>query len=409
MPSPPSEDDVAVHGGDAAPLGGVVVVSLEHAIAAPFASRQLADLGATVVKIERPGGDFARRYDSHVGGTSAFFVWANRGKHSVVLDLKEPVDAARMAALVAGADVFLHNLSPGAVGRLSLDGATLRRRHPQLVVCEISGYGPGGPRSDDRAYDLAIQAEAGVFAVNGTEDQLSKAGFSVADIAAATSALTGILAALVRRERTGSGALVQVSMLEALTEWMSAPIYHAVHGPGRPPRTGRRHHAIAPYGTYALRDGGVVLIAVQHDDEWQRLTREVLGRDDLADRPDWRTNAGRIADVDRLEVALGDALADLDPTDARQRLASAGIAVARVNDLKEVWRHEQLRARDRFTTVGTPGGPLELLRPPIDVDGWAPRGGRVPQIGEHDPSVIESITQRGRARRAGTGESAGHP
>lgn len=191
-----------------APLAGIVVVSLEHAVAAPYASRQLADLGATVLKIERPGGDFARHYDSHVGGTSAFFVWANHGKHSVVLDLKQPADAARMAALVAGADVFLHNLSPSAVAGLSLDGATLRERHPGLVICEISGYGPGGPRSDDRAYDLAIQAEAGVFAVTGIEQEMSKAGFSVADIAAGMYALTGVLGALFRRERTGAGALV---------------------------------------------------------------------------------------------------------------------------------------------------------------------------------------------------------
>jgi itaconate CoA-transferase len=377
-----------------APLAGIVVVSLEHAVAAPYASRQLADLGATVLKIERPGGDFARHYDSHVGGTSAFFVWANHGKHSVVLDLKQPADAARMAALVAGADVFLHNLSPSAVAGLSLDGATLRERHPGLVICEISGYGPGGPRSDDRAYDLAIQAEAGVFAVTGIEQEMSKAGFSVADIAAGMYALTGVLGALFRRERTGAGALVEVSMLEALTEWMSAPIYHAVHGPGRPPRTGRRHHAIAPYGTYPLQDGSVVLIAVQHDAEWQRLAGEVLCRDDLAADERWQTNAGRITDVERLEAALGAALLALPADVVRERLSASGIAVARVNDLQEVWAHEQLQARGRFYEVQTPGGPLKLLRPPVDIDGWVPRGGRVPGIGEHDPAAVQQAIDR---------------
>jgi itaconate CoA-transferase len=378
----------------AAPLDGIVVVSLEHAIAAPYASRQLADLGATVLKIERPGGDFARRYDSHVGGTSAFFVWANRGKHSLELDLKEPADAERMAALVAGADVFLHNLSPSAVAGLGLDGATLRERHPALVVCEISGYGPGGPRSADRAYDLAIQAEAGVFAVTGTEQEMSKAGFSVADIAAAMYALTGVLGALLRRERTGAGALVEVSMLEAVTEWMSAPIYHAVHGPGRPVRTGRRHHAIAPYGTYSLQDGSVVLIAVQHDAEWQRLAADVLRRDDLATQEQWLTNAGRITDVDRLEAALSAALVALPAQVLRRRLSAAGIVVARVNDLHEVWAHEQLLARDRFTQVQTPGGPLKLLRPPVDISGWVPRGGRVPGVGEHNPATVQHAIDR---------------
>jgi itaconate CoA-transferase len=282
------------------------------------------------------------------------------------------------------------------VSRLDLDGATLRARHPGLVVCQISGYGPGGPRSADRAYDLGIQAEAGVFAVTGTQDEPSKAGFSVADIAAGMYALTGVLAALLRRERTGEGALVEVSMLEALTEWMSAPIYHAVHGPGRPARTGRRHHAIAPYGTYRLQDGSSVLIAVQHDAEWQRLAADVLQRADLAARERWLTNAGRISDVDGLEAELGAALTAL-PTDVvRERLAVAGIAVARVNDLREVWEHEQLQARDRFTEVQTPGGPLKLLRPPVDIDGWVPRGGRVPGLDEHDrETVLHAIDRDG--------------
>lgn len=376
-----------------APLDGVVVVALEQAISAPFATRHLADLGATVIKVERPGGDFARHYDDVVAGESAFFVWANRGKQSVVLDLKEPADRGVFDALVAGCDVFLHNLSPRAALDLRVDADTLHALHPALVAAEISGYGSGGPRTDDKAYDLAIQAEAGVFSVTGGE-QMSKAGFSAADICAGMYALSGILAALVRRDRTGEGAIVRVSMLDSLVEWVAPAMYAAVYGGGQAPRTPRRHHAIAPYGTFVLADGSTVLVAVQNDAEWRGLAREVLGDDALGTDPRFATNPARIAHVDALESLLSDRLASLAPADAMAALARARVVVARVNDLAAVWEHEQLRARDRFVTVPTPSGPVQLLASPFDIsDGEVPVG-RVPALGEHDERVVRDIIER---------------
>ena len=377
-----------------APLAGVVVVSLEQAISAPFATRQLADLGATVLKVERPEGDFARHYDSVVQGESAFFVWANRGKQSIALDLKDPDDLATFGALVAGADVFVHNLSPRAAERLGIDAATLHARHPHLVAAEISGYGHGGPRTDDKAYDLAIQAEAGVFSVTG-DQQMSKVGFSVADICAAMYALSGILAALMRRERTGEGAAVSVSMLDVLAEWVSAPLYNAVYGAGQSARTGRRHHAIAPYGTFRLADGSAVLVAVQSVGEWRSLAEHVLLDPALGEDPRFATNAARIANVDVLEEVLAAGLAGVDADEARARLARGRIATARVNDLRGVWEHEQLRARGRFDQVSTPSGVIEMLASPFDLSDLPPSSPRVPALGEHDPDLVARIRERG--------------
>ena len=377
-----------------APLAGVVVVSLEQAISAPFATRQLADLGATVLKVERPEGDFARHYDSVVQGESAFFVWANRGKQSIALDLKDPDDLATFGALVAGADVFVHNLSPRAAERLGIDAATLHARHPHLVAAEISGYGHGGPRTDDKAYDLAIQAEAGVFSVTG-DQQMSKVGFSVADICAAMYALSGILAALMRRERTGEGAAVSVSMLDVLAEWVSAPLYNAVYGAGQSARTGRRHHAIAPYGTFRLADGSTVLVAVQSDGEWRSLAEHVLLDPALGEDPRFATNAARIANVDVLEEVLAAGLAGVDADEARARLARGRIATARVNDLRGVWEHEQLRARGRFDQVSTPSGVIEMLASPFDLSDLPPSSPRVPALDEHDPDLVARIRERG--------------
>ena len=377
-----------------APLEGIVVVALEQAISAPFATRQLADLGATVLKIERPEGDFARHYDSAVLGESAFFVWANRGKQSVVLDIKDPDDSATFFALIAGADVFIHNISPDAAARLGIGAEQLHARFDHLIACEISGYGAGGPRSDDKAYDLAIQAEAGAFSVTG-DGEMSKVGFSVADISAGMYAMSGILAALVRRERTGEGAAVSVAMLDSLVEWMSAPIYAAVHGGGQAPRTGRRHYAIAPYGTFKLASGRTVLIAIQNDREWQRMAEIVLVNSDLATDERFATNAARIANVEETEAIVSDGLLLLSDDDALARLAEAGIATARVNDLADVWQHEQLRARGRFVEVDTPGGPLELLAEPFAISEWSPGRRRIPALGEHDPAVVERIVGRG--------------
>jgi crotonobetainyl-CoA:carnitine CoA-transferase CaiB-like acyl-CoA transferase len=378
-----------------APLDGIIVVSLEQAISAPFASRQLADLGATVIKVERPTGDFARHYDALVKGNSAFFVWANRGKQSVTVDMADPEQVGMLRGLIAGADVFLHNVAAASAERHHLDATSVRASHPGLIACEISGYGSGGPRSGDKAYDLAIQAEAGAFSVTGDEE-MSKVGFSVADIAAGMYALSSILAALVRRERTGEGATIAVSMLESLAEWMSAPMYAAVYGTGQAPRTGRRHHAIAPYGTFRLSDGSTVLIAVQNDAEWQAMAGTVLGMPHLGKDSRFASNASRIANVDVLERIVSQVLAELPADVATTSLHEARVAVARVNDLQGLWEHEQLRARGRFHGVRTEHGRVEMLDPPFDIDGLGDPQDSIPAIDEHDPALIRDIIERGR-------------
>lgn len=380
-----------------APLEGVVVVSLEAAISAPFATRQLADLGATVIKVERPEGDFARHYDQVMNGESAFFAWANRGKQSVTVDVKDEAGRECLEELIAGSDVFVHNLSPRAAARLGIDADSLAQRYPGLIAAEVSGYGPSGPRTDDKAYDLAIQAEAGVFSVTG-EGSMSKVGFSVADICAGMYALSSILAALVRRDRTGEGAAVKVSMLEAMAEWVSAPLYNAVYGGAQPPRTGRRHHAIAPYGTFRLSDGSTVLIAVQSDGEWRSLAEHLLRDASLGSDPRFASNSSRLANVEDLESIISACLADLAPVEARRRLQDGRIAVANVNDLPGVWEHEQLRARERFIEVDSPSGPLQMLAPPFDLSGWVPIAGRIPALDEHDPLTIDAVRARGRNR-----------
>jgi len=375
-----------------APLNGIVVVSVEQAIAAPLATRQLADLGATVIKVEPRQGDLARHYDSVMSGQSVNFVWVNRGKHSVVLDIREQRDELR--ALIAGADVFVHNLAPDSASRAGLDVDVLSSQFPSLVVCAISGYGSPGPRSGEKAYDLAIQAEAGAFSVTGTGD-MSKVGFSVADISAAMNALSGILAALFRRERTGVGGVVRVSMLESLTEWMSAPLYGAVYSGEQPPRTGRRHHSIAPYGTFDLADGSTVLLAVQTDADWRRLAVDVLGRSDLADDARFESNPDRIRHVRELEGMVADALIAVDSGILRRRLRESRIAHAGVNDLASVWSHEQLRARGRFVEVRTPSGPVEVLKSALEIDGHSGGAGAVPGLGEHDPDVVGEVRRSG--------------
>jgi len=375
----------------------VVVVSLEAAISAPFATRQLADLGATVIKVERPEGDFARHYDAVMHGESAFFAWANRGKQSVVLDLKAPGGRDLLGGLIAGCDVFIQNLSPRAAAKLGIDAATLAAAHPHLIAGEISGYGLAGPRTDDKAYDLAIQAEAGVFSVTGN-DQMSKVGFSVADICAGMYLLTSVLAALVRRERTGAGAAIHVSMLDSLAEWMSAPLYNAVYTGSQPPRTGRRHHAIAPYGTFALADGSTILIAVQSDGEWVSMAEHVLGDPGLGHDPRFATNADRIAHVDALEAIIAERVLAGDAQDILGRLQQGRIAHARVHDLAGVWQHEQLRERDRFIEVASPSGHLSMLAPPFDISGWAVPPGRIPALDEHDATTVAEVLRRGGAQ-----------
>jgi crotonobetainyl-CoA:carnitine CoA-transferase CaiB-like acyl-CoA transferase len=362
----------------------------------------LADLGATIVKVERPGGDFARHYDTHVNGLSSHFVWANRGKQSVVLDLMDAADRATFDALLAGADVFIHNVAPASARRLGIDADALTAQYEGLVACEISGYGAGGPRSDDKAYDLAIQAEAGVFAVTGGAE-MSRVGFAAADIAAGMYALSGILAALLRREATGQGAVVRVSMLDSLVEWMSAPLYADHFGPVRQPRTGRRHPGIAPYGTFSTRGGRTILIAVQNDREWRALAELVLDDATLAADARFDTNPHRIAHVEEVEALVADRLAELDDDEALRLLSSAGVATASVNDLGQVWAHPQLLARGRFESVATEEGDVELLASPFDISDGGTSAQIVPALGEHDPTIVHEIIERGRRRPPNAG------
>lgn len=376
-----------------APLEGVVVVALEQAVAAPFATRQLADLGATVLKVERPGdGDFARNYDSKVNGQSAFFVWCNRGKQSITLDLKDDADQAIFRALIAGADVFIQNLSHAAAHRAGIAAEQLLEQHPSLIACDISGYGGGGPRTDDKAYDLAIQAEAGAMAVTGSADDMSKVGFSVADIAAGMYSLTSILAALHRRERTGEGAAIEVSMLESLAEWTTAPVLAAAYTDHVPTRAGHRHALIAPYGLFDLSDGRRVLIAVQSDPEWRSMAEHLLADTSLGTDPRFATNADRIANVDALESVIDARLQAISGDDAVAGLQAGRIAHAWARDQLEVWNHEQLRARDRFMQVSTPTGEAEVYKPPFNISGLPLPVAHVPALGEHDPALIAQLT-----------------
>jgi crotonobetainyl-CoA:carnitine CoA-transferase CaiB-like acyl-CoA transferase len=380
-----------------APLNGVVVISVEQAISASYASRHLAELGATVIKVERPEGDFARDYDHIINGQASFFVWANRGKQSIVLNLKDTDDLARFHALVKGADVVIQNLAPAAGKRLGINGSTLREVTPSLITCDISGYGNDGPRSNDRAYDLAIQAEAGIFSVTGNGN-MSKAGISIADISAGMYALTSILAALVRRDRTGEGAHINVAMIDTVAEWVAPAMYGTVYSGEQPARAGRRHHSIAPYGTFTLSDNSTILIAVQNDREWQRLASHVLNDPALATDVELATNTGRIAHVERLEHSMNVILAERNAGLIRELLAKHDITSANVNDLDAVWNHEQLRARDRFETISLPEGTAEVLKSPFHISNWDNATTGVPALNEHEDETIAHIIARGESR-----------
>ncbi|MEV4948495.1 CaiB/BaiF CoA-transferase family protein [Streptomyces sp. NPDC053755] len=375
------------------PLEGITVVAVEQAVAAPFATRQLADLGARVVKIERPdGGDFARGYDTAARGLASHFVWCNRGKESVAIDLKEPRGIALVRRLVAGADVFVQNLAQGAAARLGLDAATLCAAHPRLVAVDVSGYGPGGPYAHKRAYDMLVQCEAGLVSVTGTEERPVKSGIPAADIAAGMYAYAGVLAALVRRGTTGRGGPVEVSLLDALAEWMGHPLHHGMHGGTAPARTGLAHAVIAPYDAYPTADGSLVLLSVQNDREWRRLATGVLGRPELADDPAFATNTARVAGRERTDAVVGDALAPLTAYEALARLDAAGIACARLNTVADLADHPQLAARDRWRSVDSPVGPLRSLLPPIVFpDGPDPRMDRIPALGEDTERVLGEL------------------
>ncbi|WP_086830966.1 CaiB/BaiF CoA-transferase family protein, partial [Streptomyces sp. NRRL B-24572] len=367
------------------PLAGVTVVAVEQAVAAPFATRQLADLGARVVKIERPdGGDFAREYDTAAQGLASHFVWCNRGKESAAVDLKDPRGLALVRKMVAGADVFVQNLAQGAAARLGLDAATLCAAHPWLIAVDVSGYGAEGPYAHKRAYDMLVQCEAGLVSVTGTPEQPVKSGIPAADIAAGMYAFSGVLAALVRRGTTGRGGPVEVSLLDSLAEWMGHPLHHGMHGGTPPARTGLAHAVIAPYDAYPTADGGLVLLSVQNDREWRRLAEQVLGRPELADDPEFATNTARVAGRGATDAVVAAALAPLTAAEALARLDAAGIACARLNSVAELADHPQLTARDRWRAVESPVGPLRALLPPIVLpDAPEPRMDRIPALGQH--------------------------
>jgi crotonobetainyl-CoA:carnitine CoA-transferase CaiB-like acyl-CoA transferase len=370
------------------PLDGLLVVALEQAVAAPFATRQLADLGARVIKIERAGaGDFARGYDTSVLGQASYFVWLNRGKESVELDVKSPGGQQAMAALLARADVFVQNLAPGAAERLGLDAAGLLARHRRLICCSVSGYGPDGPYAGKKAYDLLVQCEAGLLSVTGTPDAPCKAGISVADIAAGMYAYSGVLTALYERERTGRGSSFEVSLLDALGEWMTQPYLYTVYGGQEPRRTGARHASISPYGPYQAR-GGEVFIGLQNEREWAVLCEKVLARSDLVTDERFATNPDRVKHDDELTAIIEDVLASMTPDEVVARLDAAGIANARLRTPAEFAAHPQLAARDRWREADTPGGPVRALLPPVTVPGREAAMGAVPALGQHTEAVL---------------------
>ena len=374
------------------PLDGITVLALEHAVAAPFASRQLADLGARVIKVERPlVGDFARDYDHSVHGQSSFFVWANRGKESLTLDLKKPEAKAIVHKLLAEADVFIQNLAPGAAQRMGLDFESLHADYPELIVCDISGYGDSGPYRDKKAYDLLIQAAAGLISVSGTEAAPSRTGISIADIAAGMYAYTGILSALLQRARTGTGLRVEVTMLEALSEWMSYPLNFAHYGGTPPARNGVAHPGIAPYGQYQTGDGASVIFGLQNEREWQRFCTEVL--EDLALAADARFNSNlqRVANRAALDREIASHLRSMTGEQLVKRLDRGGIANSPLNDMHDVWQHAQFAARNRWREVQTPGGAIQALLPPATLSGVPASMGNVPAVGEHSASVLKSL------------------
>jgi crotonobetainyl-CoA:carnitine CoA-transferase CaiB-like acyl-CoA transferase len=370
------------------PLDGITIVALEQAVAAPFATRQLADLGARVIKIERPGaGDFARRYDRTVLGQSSYFVWLNRGKESIELDVKSAEGQAVLAALLDRADVLIQNLAPGAAGRLGLAAATLSRRYPRLICCSVSGYGPDGPYREKKAYDLLVQCEAGLLSVTGTADEPAKAGISVADIAAGMYAYTGVLTALYERERTGRGSCFEVAMLDALGEWMSQPYFFSVYG-GRPPeRTGARHASIAPYGPYPASGGSQVFLGIQNEREWAVLCEKILGRPELITDERFATNPDRVAHNDELTAIIAAVFSAIPAAGLMARLDAAGLANAQLRTPAEFAEHPQLAARDRWREVGTPHGPVRTLLPPVTVPGREPVLGAVPAVGQHTAAI----------------------
>ena len=382
------------------PLENITVVALEHAIAAPFCTRQLADLGARVIKVERPGGgDFARAYDTRARGLSSHFVWVNRSKESLALDLKNPHHLSVLKALLGQADVLVQNLAPGATTRMGLDADTLRMLHPRLIVCDISGYGQDGPYRDKKAYDLLIQSEAGYLSVTGTPDEPSKSGNSIADIAAGMYAYSNILSALLLREKTGEGSHIDVSMLEALTEWMGFPMYYAMDGAAPPPRNASSHATIYPYGPFQVgtkvgTDGehiGTIMLGLQNEREWVQFCEQVLLEPTLACDPRFDSNAHRNEHRLALQKIILDCCAHLTVAAVTARLESAQIANAQMNSMAQLWAHPQLQARQRWTQVDSPAGELPALLPPGRQSAFDYRMGAIPRVGEHTEAILKEL------------------
>ncbi len=380
------------------PLDGITVVTLEHAIAAPFCTRQLADLGARVIKIERPGvGDFARAYDERVRGMASHFVWTNRSKESLTLDVKHDQAGAILDKLLDKADVLIQNLAPGAAARLGLSYAALKEKYPALIVCDISGYGADGPYRDKKAYDLLIQSESGFLSVTGTADEPAKAGCSVADIAAGMAAYSNILAALIQRGRSGQGCHIDVSMLESMVEWMSFPLYYAFDGAAPPMRAGAAHATIYPYGPFPAGDGKIVMLGLQNEREWVTFCEQVLHQPALATDPRFASNSTRTTARKALHAIIQEAFASLTAAEVIDRLEQAGIANAQLNNMDDIWQHAQLRARQRWTEVGSPVGPLPALLPPGVPSAWTARMDPIPALGQHTEAILAELGFDGTA------------
>ena len=379
------------------PLEGITVIALEHAIAAPLATRQLAELGARVIKIERvDGGDFARHYDARARGLSSHFVWTNRSKESLTLDLKQPAGLEVLNTLLNTADVFIQNLAPGATAKMGLGKQTLATRNPKLIVCDISGYGNSGPQSSRKAYDLLIQAEAGLLGITGNVEQGAKSGISIADIAAGTQAHAAILAALIQRGKTGVGSHIEISMLEAMTEWMGYPLYYSLDGATQPTRSGTDHATIYPYGCFrtgseSSSGESEIMIGIQNQREWEKFCRIILDDDSLITAPAYTSNSNRSKNRDSLRIIIEEKLKKLKTEEVIEALESCGIACAKANTLAELWQHPQLRALNRFIEVETEVGTLEALAPPGHSDSFDAAVSKVPSLGEHTRTILGEL------------------
>lgn len=374
------------------PLDGITVVALEHVIAAPFATRQLADLGARVIKIERPGaGDFARNYDQRAKGMSSHFTWVNRSKESLTLDLKHKSALEILRKLLESADVFVQNLAPGAAARMGLTPETLQATNPKLIYCNLSGYGEDGPYRDKKAYDLLIQSEAGLLSITGTPENPSKVGISIADIAAGMYTYTNILAALLQRQKTGKGSVIDISMLEALGEWMGYPMYYSMDDASPPPRTGASHATIFPYGPYLAGDGKTIMLGLQNEREWALFCEKVLLQPELATDPRFDKNFKRNENRVELNAIILKIFSKMTSEQVLAKLEEAQIANASLNDMHQFWDHPQLRARERWHSVESPNGPIPALLPPGINTAYEYRMDKVPSVGEHTERILKEL------------------